>query len=601
MKEGASTRKASLAMALAIAVLAVCAAVRDLACRPKEAPSFSYSPEKLAEIARSSATGQGQGNTRATGKRARTSRWVLDGIVVDEQGSPVENARVAHTDPADDTFVLSGPDFAVCGGVTDSAGRFSLPCDSPDATRLTIRHRRFLPFDAVVSPARRTPGEDASYPVYTLEEGGTVRGRVVAVDRGPLEGVTVVASRLGHPSALCRQDAPPFWGRGIDERRTVTSSDGRFSMEGLDGGVYEFQAVVPGMTQVEGTGVLGRTGDEVEIVIAPLAYAVFRVVDAETGLPVGAIGRLSGRPVGLEDGNSTWWVWGAPRWADATDREVRDSLGGTQVYVFAMRPRVWPIPGHAYLEVQIKAHGYQPCTERVRMREPWSQENAGIDRIELVPDADSGTVVAEFRDARGELLSDRVLPLPLCRETTAFFTALRLRTNERGCARFRLPAGTYREYVPRGGQPIWTGNLPPVSADRECRWALGLRQSFLEVSFVSERGGPVKGPTDRIFYARNVGAGPVVRRVEFFAPVRRVMRAGDVHTEGDFRRLRVNAQGEGLIGPLEPDVHSFEFRRPGYLPATAVVTLEAGEIKTLVVTLTPSRRPDDWYPRDEGR
>jgi hypothetical protein len=145
----------------------------------------------------------------------------VSGLVVDEAGAPIANARVSERAVSSLYDVGEEEDDAT----TDDKGRFSIEAVPAGTYRFHARHPRYAPGS---SEPRQLDGEHAVADVrITLQRGARLAGRVVDRSDAPVPWATV---RVG----------PPVSGGAMfgdfTTRQAVTDERGAFEMEGLPRG-----------------------------------------------------------------------------------------------------------------------------------------------------------------------------------------------------------------------------------------------------------------------------------------------------------------------------------------------------------------------------
>ncbi len=210
------------------------------------------------------------------------------GIVVDEAGRPVADARIqAAPAPGSRGFRSLSMEVWRSGGLARSAasGRFTLSrlaAGVPYALR--VRREGFAPADAEL-PARQA-GVAAPEIRIVLHPGRTAHGVVIDGNRRPVAGAQVALepSRATDPRARIRQVIDP-----LDLPGVATDGAGRFEMKGLPAGTYDLTVrakgfaplTVPALAVPDGKG----TTDLGTVQLAPGATVRGVVVDAQ-GEPV---------------------------------------------------------------------------------------------------------------------------------------------------------------------------------------------------------------------------------------------------------------------------------------------------------------------------
>jgi len=148
----------------------------------------------------------------------------LSGVVMDEAGSPVENAFVTAVQSA------GGPRFSTgySHGRSDEDGAFALDDVPPGEITLQVRAEGFQTYSR--SGLRLAAGEEQRDLRLRLSRGAAVEGRVLGAGGEPLQGATV--------QAVAARQA----GSNFDGVTASTDAEGRYQLGGLPFGPVTFAA-----------------------------------------------------------------------------------------------------------------------------------------------------------------------------------------------------------------------------------------------------------------------------------------------------------------------------------------------------------------------
>jgi len=165
----------------------------------------------------------------------------ISGILVDEQGSPVEGARFSLKQGEEDS--ASDAEDAIR---TDEDGQFVLDVSRAGTWTVSLRHERFLPQELSV----QAPAENVR---WVLHAGTVVEGSVTDERGVPLEGVRVNLWRSGESWRLQQSDQ--------------TDDQGRFSLGGLRAGSHAVEAslTAEGMDRLASRTMELRDSERVEV------------------------------------------------------------------------------------------------------------------------------------------------------------------------------------------------------------------------------------------------------------------------------------------------------------------------------------------------
>lgn len=185
----------------------------------------------------------------------------LEGLVVDDEGHPLEGAVVLARPTSDEGREPWRRE-------TDADGRFSFDTLALGEQRVDIDADRMEQTTRRVM-ASLTAGDPVR---FALHRTGLIDGRVVDADDAPVAGARVTLAGSG------------VW----PPRDLETDAEGRFRVEGVPGGVYELRAASPGRVSEPREGILLAAGGhaEVDLVLGPAFALSGRVLEAGTGVAV---------------------------------------------------------------------------------------------------------------------------------------------------------------------------------------------------------------------------------------------------------------------------------------------------------------------------
>ncbi len=363
---------------------------------------------------------------------------VLRGRVLDTRGQPVAEAEVAWIDAARRADTLPGED---AGGPwylsTRSAedGRFELRNLPPDPGNALVFATGFAIGTSDLGALDPTAGLT---PVFTLERGGSVSGRVRAPGGRAAAGVIVRAEpsfRGGEWATGLRAYDPTQ--RGFAES-TRTDEDGAFRLEHLTSGPRRLWAIDEERGLVDSIALTVVDGGSAhwEAELAQRAVLDMQLVD-QTGRPLPDWIAHLRRP----DGGGTWWIR-----RQAADAEGRVSIADCPAE-------------EAYLDV------FPPTDSGASYLSQRIQPQTGI-QVVRVDTSSKSTVAGRLLDSEG---------LPVLDGRLAFFS---LRTSltsavERGADgsfELELAPGRYVLLMRRGPAAL---DLARVSAEPGVRRELG--------------------------------------------------------------------------------------------------------------------------------
>ncbi len=210
---------------------------------------------------------------------------IVAGYVLDEQGDPIEHARVRlspQDDGDDGMFTVGEGTFEVrrevrrrVGGGpggrggdgeshtarSDSAGYFEVRGVPAGEWELTARADTFVRSDAV--PMSLGEGERRDDIALELAMGGSIAGVVTEADGEPVAGIDVTITSTDVEPDPALEGLPPglamFGGMGGDgQHRASTDSDGRYEQDSLPPGRYRVKLAPANMMNFGGGG--GRRG-----------------------------------------------------------------------------------------------------------------------------------------------------------------------------------------------------------------------------------------------------------------------------------------------------------------------------------------------------
>lgn len=222
----------------------------------------------------------------------------LEGIVRDEAGEPVAGVRV--TSGLVDTWSRSQ-------GRTGDDGRFRFEHVQTGRHRVTAEAGWFEQMRAPGTTDDDVQGElvdvsaDATAEVELVVErrAGTIRGRVVDSDGGPISDAFVDASRMSDSAA-----ASSAWGRmsmrwGWDRQPVLSDQDGRFELRELAEGNYIIRAYREGGGEALLEGVAVGSTDAV-LTLVDTGHIAGKVAIAGGGAPERFTIKLEDRSAGLD-------------------------------------------------------------------------------------------------------------------------------------------------------------------------------------------------------------------------------------------------------------------------------------------------------------
>lgn len=187
----------------------------------------------------------------------------LAGSVVDDAGAALAGALVrVSRDPEP-----AGDSLAPWEKITAADGRWVFDTLSPGPLRVDVGAPGFEPTTRAIDPAATE--RDVR---IVLRRTGAIAGRVLGADRAPAGGAVVVLA-----------------GSGVWPARSVTAgADGRFTLEGVPGGVYELRATRGDDVATPREGLFLEPGAraEVDLVLEPGATLEGVVIDADSETPL---------------------------------------------------------------------------------------------------------------------------------------------------------------------------------------------------------------------------------------------------------------------------------------------------------------------------
>ncbi len=221
------------------------------------------------------------------------ARLLVDGRVIDPQGRPVAQARVAVL--ADRRARAGDRDgrhrnILVGTAAVDANGRFSLDVDGLPGERLErLTLLASAPGRALTAAALK-PGDVLHEATVTLEPERPVEGRLVDIQGQPASGVVVRVAKIDGNPPLVRYDGkgqPILW-----PSAATTGADGRFRILGLGAGagaaatfeVEDTRHAHQSFT-VSGGGSGSSSGSGSTITLRPAQAVEVRVVHADDGKP----------------------------------------------------------------------------------------------------------------------------------------------------------------------------------------------------------------------------------------------------------------------------------------------------------------------------
>ncbi len=186
----------------------------------------------------------------------------LGGAVVDDSGAPLPGVQI-------EARTQDGPE-PVAQVRSDAGGRFRLGqlAAGRYAVQARLAHHELAVLPAVVAPATQPLR-------IVLQRTATLSGQVLDVSGQPAAGATVTVA-----------------GSGVWPPKALTSdAGGRFELTPIPAGVYELRATRGTLTSAPREGVLVQPAAESRVVLElePGARLLGRVVDAESGDPLGGV------------------------------------------------------------------------------------------------------------------------------------------------------------------------------------------------------------------------------------------------------------------------------------------------------------------------
>ena len=206
----------------------------------------------------------------------------VEGSVVDLQGKPIAGARIGvqslfHPTNRAWNQDLSGKDPLLGFVESDQAGKFALTLPQDAQAHLRALHPRYI------GPIDPRLGEFPDPRPATLAPAGLIGGKVTDAKTGkPVVGASVAAQLIERP----RQMLGDGWGQ------SVTDDQGRFTVGGLDSGVYNLVLLeVPGRDDATATAVEGvrvNAGSEATADLSVIEGRPLRgvVIDRGSGRPM---------------------------------------------------------------------------------------------------------------------------------------------------------------------------------------------------------------------------------------------------------------------------------------------------------------------------
>jgi beta-lactamase regulating signal transducer with metallopeptidase domain/protocatechuate 3,4-dioxygenase beta subunit len=184
----------------------------------------------------------------------------VTGVVRDQQGQPVPNARVIfHTGSTGDVRRVK----------TDASGRFRMDDipERPGNMLLTVRANGYSPKNIEIKPGTQQTPQDLS---IRLHPGHTVAGRVVDEAGRAISGVWIFAGGNRFPNRM--------------GGNTHSDQDGRFAFDSLPATIqFDFEA--SGYSDIRNHDLVLDRNDHV-IVMEKHGIIAGQLVDAETGAPI---------------------------------------------------------------------------------------------------------------------------------------------------------------------------------------------------------------------------------------------------------------------------------------------------------------------------
>jgi len=290
---------------------------------------------------------------------------VLAGHVVDSARRPVAGAELRVAPESGGMVVFtSWSDRGEAAATTDADGAFEIDRQAVGPYRLSVTHADHP--DAVLSGETREPGEHVTGLSVQLEDGATIRGRVVGA---PADAELVVRAQEGSARPGFMLGAFP----GGGGREAEVLADGSFTLRGLRAGAsYALSLHAPSAHAMHRTArsesLPAKAGDTgVELPYSAGAAIAFQVVDARTGQPLErftvAAGTLWSMPLAGADGQPV-----------ALHPEGRARFEGLR-----------PEPGADTAQLTVEASGYRTYELGAIELEPNATLDLGVLRLEPVP------------------------------------------------------------------------------------------------------------------------------------------------------------------------------------------------------------------------
>jgi len=210
----------------------------------------------------------------------------LSGRVLDEQGAPIEGARLQLTRAGENMFAAFMRSMEGAGAVRSGRdGSFEAKRLAPgERQRLDVSHDDYE--ERAIAGISLAPGATRSGLVVVLRRGLSVRGSVKDEQGRPLAGAQVTLSHARTLRAGRGGMQMVMMGPGSEVRRE-TGPDGRFEFRGLKAGDYSLTVRRAGSSRasVDPVKVGEARGEPVEIVLRPGA-SVSGVLRDKSGAPV---------------------------------------------------------------------------------------------------------------------------------------------------------------------------------------------------------------------------------------------------------------------------------------------------------------------------
>ncbi len=202
----------------------------------------------------------------------------IAGIVINESGEPIADARVYPEKTRDERHRMSGATGAATQARTEEDGTFTLPYLWEGEWQLSVEADGYAMLTSDYIPLGTTDAE------LVLTVGGSVAGEVVAAETGePVEGLTITADGEQYRA----------------ENEAKSDAEGRFEIAHLADGKYTvtidddtriLSGKAPEFTMAGGEDVEG-----LRLIVATGGVILGKVFDADSGAPIEAV-RFQARP-----------------------------------------------------------------------------------------------------------------------------------------------------------------------------------------------------------------------------------------------------------------------------------------------------------------